>query len=125
MMTLIDEAVRAILLADPTVSDMVGTRIYPLELPLTCTFPAIAYSFPSDPYKRVARAARCQIDCFAEDFTECKRLKIAIENALDGYSGTVDGINIEGIFPISSYDLPANEVGIFHIPYDFKIIYRH
>lgn len=123
-MSLIDEAVRAVLLANPTVYGLVGTRIYPLQLPLDCTFPALTYSFPSDNYKRVARPARLQIDCWAEDFTECKNLKNAVETALDGYSGTVSGINIEGIFPISHYDMPVDETGLFHIPYDFKIIYR-
>jgi hypothetical protein len=123
-MSLIDEAVRAVLLANSTVYGLVGTRIYPLQLPLDCTFPALTYSFPSDNYKRVARPARLQIDCWAEDFTECKNLKNAVETALDGYSGTVSGINIEGIFPISPYDMAPDETGLFHIPYDFKIIYR-
>lgn len=123
-MSLIDEAVRAVLLANPTVYGLVGTRIYPLQLPLDCTFPALTYSFPSDIYKRVARPARLQIDCWAEDFTECKNLKNAVETALDGYSGTVLGINIEGIFPISPYDMAPDETGLFHIPYDFKMIYR-
>src|SRR5574344_1984383 len=123
-MSLIDEAIRAILLANSTVSGLVGTRIYPLQLPLECSFPALTYSFPSDVYRRVARPARLQVDCWAEDFTQCKNLKNAVETALDGYSGTVLGINIEGIFPISPYDLPVDETGLFHIPYDFKVLYR-
>ena len=121
---MIDEAIRAILLSNPALYALVGTRIYPLQLPLSCTFPAISYSFPSDPYKRVARAARLQVDCWAEDFTQCKNLKKLVETALDGYSGTVFGINIEGIFPISPYDSSPDETGLFHIPYDFKVIYR-
>jgi len=123
-MALIDEAIRSILLADPAVYGLVGTRIFPLELPLECTFPAISYLFPSDPYKRVARPARLQVDCWAEDVMECKNLKLAVENALNGYAGIVNGVNIEGIFPISPYDLAPDETGIFHIPYDFKVIYR-
>lgn len=124
-MSLIDEAIRAVLLANQTIYGLVGTRIYPLQLPLECSFPAISYSFPSDVYRRVARPARLQIDCWAQDFTQCKSLKNAVEKALDGYSGTVLGINIEGIFPISPYDLPLDETGLYHIPYDFKVIYRH
>lgn len=124
-MTLIDEAVRAVLLNNIAVFSLVSTRIYPLGLPLDCQFPALSFSFPSDPYSRVARSARLQIDCWAEDFTQCKHLKNAVETALDGFSGIVDGMNIEGIFPISAYDMPQDEAGLFHIPYDFKVIYRH
>ncbi len=124
-MALIDEAIRSILLADTVVYGTVGTRIFPIQLPLDCIFPAISYSFPSDPYKRVARPARLQVDCWAEDVMECKNLKLAVEHALDGYAGIVNSVNIEGIFPISSYDLSPDETGIYHIPYDFKVIYRH
>ena len=123
-MSLIDEAIRSILLNNSTVAGFVGTRIFPLSLPLDCTFPAITYAFPSDVYNRIARPARLQVDCWAQDFTECKNLKNAVEGALDGYSGIVSGINIEIIVPISPYDLPPDETGLYHIPYDFKVIYR-
>jgi hypothetical protein len=123
-MALLDEAIRSILLANSEVSSIVGTRIYPLQLPLQCTFPALSYSFPSDNFQRVIRPARLQIDCWAEDFTICKNLKNIVEKALNGYSGTVLGIDIEGIFPISPYDIAPDDSGLFHIPYDFKVIYR-
>lgn len=122
-MTLIGEAVRSILLANAKVSSIVGSRIFPLELPLTCYFPAISYIFPSEKFKRVARPTRLQINCWAEDYTECENLKNAVEGALDGYSGTVSGIKIEGIFPISPYDRPIDETGLFHVVYDFNVIY--
>lgn len=117
-------AIRAILLADSVVSGLVGSRIYPLELPLNCTFPALSYSFPSNPYRRVARPARCQISCWSRDYTQCDTLQKAVETALNGYAGTVLGVNIEGIFPISPYDLGPDEAGLIQIPYDFKILYR-
>lgn len=123
-MSLIDEAIRAILLANTTVSNIVGTRIYPLNLPLDCDFPALSYSKPSDPYNRIVGKPRFQIDCWAEDFTEVQNLKIAVQNALDGYSGTVLGINIEIIIPLDSVDTVEQNLGVYHIPYDFKIIYR-
>lgn len=124
-MTLVDEAIRSILVADSGVYELVETRIFPVTLPLECTFPAISYLFPSDPYRRVARPARLQIDCWAEDVAECKSLKLAVENALNGYAGIVNSVNIEGIFPISPYDVTPDDSGIIHIPYDFKVIYRN
>ena len=121
---MIDDAVRSILLNNSTVYGFVGTRIYPLVLPLRCTFPALSYSKPSNPYNRVSRAPRFQIDCWTKDFTEVQNLKQAVETALDGYSGIVSGINIERIIPLDSHDLAFDDTQLYRIAYDFKVIYR-
>jgi len=117
-------AIRSILLADTTVSGLVGTRIYPLEPPLACSFPALTYSFPSNPFKLVMRSARCQISCWASDYTERENLKQAVEDALKFYSGLSEGVTIEIIFPIETYDhIEDDESGFTFIPIDFKINY--
>jgi len=121
---MIDEAVRSILLNNSTVYGFVGTRIYPLVLPLSCTFPAISYSKPSDPYTRIARSPRFQVDIWSKDFTEVQNLKKAVETALDGYSGIVSGMNIERIIPLDSHDFELDDTQIYRISYDFKVIYR-
>lgn len=123
-MTLIDEAVRSILLADTAVYSLVGTRIYPLELPLRCTLPAISYSKPSNVCKRVTRNPRFQIDCWDKygNFTEVQNLALAVESALDGYRGIVNGITIEGIYPAGSSDLSDDNFS--HVAYDFRVNYR-
>jgi hypothetical protein len=123
-MTLIEEALRSILLADSTLSAYVGTRIYPVQLPLDCVLPALAYSEVSNPYRRITGNPRFQIDIFSEDYTEAKNIRAALGSALDGYSGTVAGCNIEIIVPLDSQDDYDSAAGVFHIPYDFKIIYR-
>lgn len=119
----VEEAVRTILLADPTVSGIVGTRIFPIQLPLICEFPAISYLKPSNPFSRISGRPRVQIDCWTEDYLECLTLAKAVETALDGYSGTVAGVNIRGIFPQNAPDQPIDDAGLFHIPYDFFIHY--
>lgn len=121
---MIEESLREILLADTTLYGYVGTRVFPVELPLDCVFPALAYSEISNPYRRISGNPRVQIDIFSEDFTESRNIKTALENALNGYSGTVLGHNIEIIVPLDSHDDYNSETGIYHIPYDFKIIYR-
>ncbi len=118
------ESIRSILLADPTVSGLVGTRIYPLELPLSCTFPALTYSFPSDNFKLVMRSARCQINCWADGYTERENLKQAVENALKFYNGISEGINFEIIYPLGPYDhIKDSTSGFYYLPYDFKVNY--
>lgn len=123
-MALIDEAVRSILLSNPAVYELVGTRIYPLVLPLDCTFPAISYSKPSSPHNRVVKSPRFQIDCWdkANNFTAVQKLSLAVEAALNGYSGTVSGITIEGIYPLISHDL--SDDNFCRVSYDFSVIYR-
>lgn len=123
-MTTIDEVVRAILIANAGVSAIVGTRIFPVSLPLDCVLPALAFFKASNNYKQIAGVPRFQISCFAEDYLQCQTLKQAVETALDGYSGTSSGIDIIRIIPVSAPDLYEPEPGVYHIPYDFKIIYR-
>lgn len=121
---MIESAVRSILLANPTVYGLVGTRIQPAPLPLQCTYPAISYLKVSNPYSRVAFHPRIQIDCWSKDWTECQTLAKAVETALDGYSGIINGVNIEIIVPLDSQDFYDNETKLYNIPYDFKVIYR-
>ena len=104
---MIEEALRTILLADPTLYALVGTRIYPVQ-----------------PFNRITGTPRFQIDIFSTDYTQVKQIKAAVENALNGYSGTVSDHIIEIIVPLSSFDSYDSETGVYHIPYDFKIIYR-
>ncbi len=121
---MLGEAIRAILLGNSIVSSLVGTRIYPQELPLKCSFPAITYSFPSDPFQIVMRSARCQIDCWADDYTERETLKQAVENALKFYSGLIKGITIEVIYPVGAYDhYEDSKSGFTYVPIDFKVNY--
>lgn len=121
---MIEEALRTILLADPTLYALVGTRIYPVQLPLDCTLPALSYFQVSEPFNRITGTPRFQIDIFSEDYTESKTVKGALEAALDGYSGVTGGHNIEIIVPLDSSDFYDSETGIYHISYDFKIIFR-
>jgi len=117
-------AIRSILLANSAISNLVGTRIYPLVLPLQCTFPALTYSFPSDPFKIPMRSARCQISCWDSDYTNREQLRQVVEDALRFYSGSIQGVTIEVIYPIESYDhyLDSSN-GFYFAPIDFKVNY--
>lgn len=121
---MIEAALVSILKADSAVTALVGTRIYPVQLPLNCTFPAISYFNVSDPFQRITGYPRIQISCWAKDYAQVLNLKSAVETTLNGYSGIVNGVNIEMIAPLSAEDYYDSDTGIYHIPYDFKIIYR-
>lgn len=121
---MIQAAIRSILLNDPAVKGIVGTRMFPLELSLDCSLPALSYSRVSNPYKQVAGIPRFQVSCWSEDYLECHNLAKAVIGALEGYAGIVNSVNIIRIIPIDAPDLFEAGTGVFHIPCDFKVIYR-
>jgi Protein of unknown function (DUF3168) len=90
---------RTILLADPTVSGLVGgTRIYPKILPQNPTFPAITY-------QRISRIPvadhltgpgslgrpRVQVDVWALTDAAAEALGAAVKARLNGFRGVVAG----------------------------------
>lgn len=124
--TTIDGALRSVLTGNAGVQNLVNFRIYPQELPLNCSFPAISTFKVSNPWSRVQASPRFQVSCFAEDFLQCQQLAAAVEAALCGYNGIIDGFQIIGIIPDGSTDLfdsEAGEAGIYHIPYSFIVSY--
>jgi hypothetical protein len=121
---MLGESIRYILLADSTVSGLVGARIYPLDLPLKTTFPALTYAIISDPFKIAVRSARFQINCFADGYLEREELKQAVEDALKFYYGLSQGIEFEMIFPLGPYNhIKDSTTGFYYLPYDFKVNY--
>lgn len=123
-MTIIDEAIRTIMTSNVAVKSFVGSRIYPLQLPLDCILPALSIHKTSNPYKQIAGAPRFQISCWAEDYLQVQQLSKAVEAALEGFSGVVSGIEIIRIVPIEAPDQYEDLPGVYHVPYDFKVIYR-
>lgn len=121
--TTIDGAVRSILAVNPGIINAVGSRIYPQELPLECTFPAISIFKVSNPWSRVIGSPRFQVDSWALDFLQCQQLAQAVESALVGYSGIVDGFEIIKIVPQNSLDIYEQSTKLYQIPYDFEVSY--
>lgn len=84
-------AVRAHLIADPAVSALVGTRIYPEIMPQGVQYPAVRYQLIDTPrtyakggYAGMSRP-RLQIDCWSPSYLEAKRLAAAIRAAMERY----------------------------------------
>ena len=102
-MAVIEEALVALLEGDADVGALAGDRIYPIVVPAGATLPAIAYQRIStrrpeemDGPSGLARP-RFQFTCVGTDFGVVKALAKAVRAALDGFSGTVSGVMIDGI----------------------------
>lgn len=96
-------AVRTRLVADSAVAALVGTRIYPDELPQSPTFPALVYFRASatpegiTQDKRVGpERPRIQIDAWAESRAETDAVYLAVKAALHGHVWeTTDGDQVQ------------------------------
>lgn len=97
-------SLRTYLLAQSSVSTLVGQRMYPDVLPQGATLPAIVYYRISTERQhtvsdclRHARA-RFQVDCYAESRTAAQSVASAIRTCgVTAYKGTTDSIWFTGI----------------------------
>ena len=137
----IEVALRAWLLQDATLAGLVGTRIYPLLLPLNAATPAITYALVSDPLQQAPGhyRQRIQFSIWAEGevsamqgFPVARQVKDAIRARVDGRAGDKYPCEIAGDtyrYKIISIefaggpDLVESESKMAHIPVDLIVEY--
>jgi hypothetical protein len=137
----IEVALRAWLLQDATLAGLVGTRIYPLLLPLNAATPAITYALVSDPFQRAPGhyRQRIQFSIWAEGATSAmqgfpvaRAVKETIRAKVDGRAGDKYPCEIAGTtyrYKIISIecaggpDLTEPESKLAHIPVDLFVEY--
>lgn len=94
----IETELRDKLLADGTVSGLVGTRIYPVVLPQGVTYPAIAYSRVSGERLHHLGGAsgrglpRISFSMWGRTYTEAYSVADAVRHVLDGFNGLLTTI---------------------------------
>ena len=100
----IETGIVAHLQADGTVSGLVGTRIYPLQIPQEASLPAIAYQRISGraTYTQGGDSgpewARIQLTCHGATYSAVKALAAAVRAALSGATGAMDDVTVQGTF---------------------------
>ena len=106
----IESGLYAHLTSDPDVSALVGDRIYPLLVPQDATLPAIAYQRISTGRDETHTGpsglsqARIQLTCIADSYDAAKAVADAVRSSLDGFSGTMGGINVGACFVTNDRD---------------------
>jgi hypothetical protein len=117
---MIVETVVRLLMEEPQVSAIVGTRIYPRQMPDAATFPALvvtkgsgvgSYDLQGDVGMENARV---QVDCYATGASEVIALRTAVRRLLSGFKGGTasgDPCAIASSFCINDLDLsePSTE----------------
>jgi hypothetical protein len=88
-----DNPLRAHLLADSALEDLVDTRIYPLTLPQNPTYPAIRYQRISRRPVHVKPGIvwpianpRWQFDCYASTYSSARAVADALKESLYAYA---------------------------------------
>jgi hypothetical protein len=121
----IESLLRAILVADPDVAAIIGSRAYQGRLPREPAFPAIVYQMISRPQDGLTGIvqARMQYTCMAESWREAADLADAVRCGLHGYRGVRDGARIEYIQYVGQHDDYDETTGIHWIPVDVIVTY--
>jgi len=121
----IESILRSVLVADPAVAALVGTRAYQTALPREPTFPAITYQMVSRVQDSLTGLvqARVQYTCLATTWKGAADLADAVRCGLHGYRGVRDGARIEEIQYAGQHDDHDETTGIYWIPVDMLVTY--
>ncbi len=125
----IEECIKVVLAGDTGLDDIIDGRYYPMILPQVPTYPALTYTNISDVEHHDIDFAmpRFQFSCWAETYAEAKELKAQIKSIFQRRQEPMGGTSVlrivQGVYEgaIDLYD-PGTET--YHIPVDFKIIYK-
>lgn len=120
---------RALLIADPAVSALVGDRVHALQLPRGGALPALKYQRISGERVRGLSGPhgqahpRMQIDAYADSHAAAEAVADAVEAALDGYAGPAGAGRIDAASLENVRDLHEDELGTraYRVVMDFFI----
>ena len=99
----ISAAIRAKLVAESSVTDEVGTRIYSDHLPQNAAMPAITYRVISEIANEDLAGssgldeARIQVDCFGSTRSQANSVQRLVRSALKGFRGVVSSVYVKTI----------------------------
>lgn len=88
----VEELLYSHLTGDSGVQALVGSRVYPVELPQECTLPAVRYQLISrnelhvHPPTPLLAIRRYQIDGFGTTYATAKALEAALKTSLYGFN---------------------------------------
>ena len=123
----IGKVINSVLKADATVNSLVGDKIYQIVIPEdVSTYPVIVYersNVTPTYFKDTLTSADVIVNIFSidDDYASSVELGDAIINALNGYRGTVSGINVVSTRLVNLDETYAEGAYIQKIIFNFKI----
>jgi hypothetical protein len=123
----IGDSIFDILSNDATVAGFVGKKIEPLRTTQGEQPPFMIYRIndgdPTDTKDGVSvlDTDRLIIAAFSETYSELKDIGEAVRSALDRYTGTNSGVNIDKIIYENKQDFFNNDAQLYQLELDFRI----
>lgn len=121
---------RTFVLADATVSGLIGTRMYDVQKPLDAPLPCLTYrrvdalSVHSHDGDSGLRMSRWQFDCWATTRAGAEALAVALRRKLSGYMGNIGVSTRVSILALSQRDDHVAETGTKRVICDFSVEYE-
>lgn len=118
---------------DTEIRSLIGPRLYPGRAPRGQVYPYLTYNrITSERYWSLDEGpcglvrGRVQIDTWSDNYDTGRELSELVRLALDGFSGSMLEVTIQGIFlfnEFESYDKPKSgeEMGIYRCTHDYIV----
>ncbi|MBL4702090.1 MAG: DUF3168 domain-containing protein [Phycisphaeraceae bacterium] len=124
---ILEEGIFSHLSGNAAVSALVASRIHPVTLPQSVTFPALSYRRISG--QRVNHLAgssglqhpRIQMSAWSKTYSQAKNITENVRLSLEGFRGTMGTIQVDGVVFLGDHDLYEDETELYHIASDFEI----
>lgn len=125
---MLEASLQQIIATSTDFNALAGTRLYPVLLPEDPALPAATYQriFTTPLYALDGRVnfteVRIQFDTWANDYGQAKQLMVAINAAIDNFSGKLsDGTQVFGIQLDTCNDLYEDAARIYRCSADYLI----
>jgi hypothetical protein len=124
-----EEALRARLVADPTVAAIFGTRIYPDVIAEGSATPCAVYFRVDDrPWRGIRqdstwRTARVQFSIYATSKDAAREAAAAIYGSIGRFRGTISGVYFDDVLLDAERDLYEDVLELRHVAQDFIVTY--
>lgn len=127
---MIDESLRERVLSDGTIAGIIVDRFTPMKMSDNPVFPAVVYQRISSIREQNISDGRVyycnaiyQLDIYSPSFDTTKDLAAKIFARLEGFRGTVLGVDIQGILSQNEIDLYEEDVRLFRRSQQYRVIF--
>jgi hypothetical protein len=124
---MIDAVLYPLLTGQSSIAALVGTNVFPVVFPQGFdSFPALTYhvvGMHEDPTFQTAgmNRYRVQFDCWALTYAAASALRSALVASLNGFTGAVNGVNIQNARVLQPIDFYEHEALQFRLAVEFYI----
>ena len=125
---MIEKALRKRLISTQNLTQIIGSRVYPIMLPEKAVLPALTFGRVSTDGASLSHSGSTgiitsvfEIGCIAKDVEVAKQLARLVRAVFSGFSGTVDGYRIYRANVENEFDEYDPETGTYQVPIEIYL----